>query len=63
MPKNNGLKPGTTAPRSGQYQVIGPRGGKGKEVTAVKGAPLPPTSSKGSTYNLVDPTKNKSGRG
>ena len=56
------IKPGVGAPRSGQYQQIGPRGGKGREITAVKDKPLPPTTQKGSTYNLVDPTKNKSGR-
>ena len=55
------LKPGQKAPASGQYQQIGPKGGKGKEVTTVKGEPLPPTPSTGSTYKLVDPTKNKSG--
>lgn len=38
-----GLKPGRKASRSGQYQQVGPRGGKGKEVTVVKGEPLPPT--------------------
>ena len=63
MDKTSGLKPGQSAPKSGQYQQVGPRGGKGKEVTAVKGEPLPPTPTKGSTYTLVDPTKNKSGRG
>lgn len=63
MSKNNGLKPGQTAPASGQYQQVGPRGGKGPEVTVTKGEPLPPTPAKGTTYNLVDPTKNKSGRG
>lgn len=55
------LKPGQKAPASGQYQQIGPKGGKGKEVTTVKGEPLPPAPTKGSTYKLVDPTKNKSG--
>jgi hypothetical protein len=55
------LKPGQKAPASGQYQQIGPKGGKGKEVTTVKGEPLPPSPTKGSTYKLVDPTKNKSG--
>jgi hypothetical protein len=34
----------------------------GNEVTSVKGEPLPPTPTPGSTYTLVDPTKNKSGR-
>jgi hypothetical protein len=56
------LKPGRTAPRSGQYQQIGPRGGAGKEVTVVRGEPLPPTPKPGMHYTLVDPTKNKSGR-
>ena len=60
--KLSGIRPGVDAPRSGQYQQIGPRGGKGREITAVKDKPLPPTTQKGSTYNLVDPTKNKSGR-
>jgi hypothetical protein len=62
MGKISGLKPGQTAPRSGQYQQIGPRGGKGPEVTSVKGEPLPPPATKGTTYTLVDPTKHKSGR-
>lgn len=63
MEKKKGLKPGEAAPHSGQYQVIGPRGGKGSEITAIKGKPLPPTSTKGATYTFVDATKNKSGRG
>lgn len=63
MAKGNGLKPGDTAPRSGQYQQIGPRGGKGREVTSVKGETLPPTTTPGSTYKLVDASKNKSGQG
>jgi hypothetical protein len=58
-PKN--LKPGQTAPNSGQYQQVGPRGGKGREVTVTKGEPLPPTTQKKSSYTLVDRTKNKSG--
>ena len=55
------LKPGNKAPLSGQYQQIGPKGGKGPEVTVVKGEPLPP-GPKGGSYVVVDPTKNKSGR-
>jgi len=62
MTKNKNMKPGKTAPVSGQYQQIGPRGGASKEVTVVKGEPLPPTPKKGMTYKIVDPTKNKSGR-
>ena len=55
------LKPGTPAPKSGQYREVGPRGGEGKEVTVPKGHNLPPTPKPGMTYKLVDPTKNKSG--
>jgi hypothetical protein len=60
------FKPGETAKRSGQYEVIGPRGGRtGTEITMAKGEtfPPPPDKSKGKTYTLVDPTKNKSGQG
>ena len=61
MSKN--LKPGQETPRSGQYEVIGPRGGNiGREVTSVEGKPLPPTEKPGQTYRLVDPTKHKSGK-
>lgn len=62
MAAKRGFKPGQRAPRSGQYQKIGPRGGKGDEVTSVRGESLPSTQTKGTTYTLVDPTKNKSGR-
>jgi hypothetical protein len=58
-----GLRPSQVAPASGQYQEVGPRGGKGREVTTVKGERLPPSTKSGSTYNFVDPSKNKSGRG
>ena len=60
--QSTGLKTGRVAPLSGQYQQTGPRGGKGKEVTSAKGKPLPPTSKKTVAYNLMDPTKNKSGK-
>lgn len=57
MSKNT-LKPGQSVPRSGQYEVIGPRGGKtGEEITGVKGKTLPPTPKAGSSYKLVDATK------
>ncbi|MGV9786398.1 hypothetical protein [Streptomyces sp. NPDC003435] len=49
------LKPGTPAPKSGQYKVPGSK----TEVTAVKGKPLPPTPKAGQGYKLVDPTKHK----
>ncbi|WP_213996165.1 MULTISPECIES: hypothetical protein [Tepidanaerobacter] len=63
MSKDKGLKPGQKAPKSGQYEVIGPKGGHtGKEITAVKNEPLPPTDKPNQTYDLADPTKNKSGK-
>lgn len=56
----NTLSPGDTPDRSGQYRVVGPRGGdQGREVTAVAGKPLPPTPKPGMGYQLVDPTKHK----
>jgi hypothetical protein len=61
--KTSGIKPGTKAAASGQYRQVGPRGAKGREVTTVKGEPLPPTTKPGSTYKLVDRTHNKSGQG
>lgn len=58
------LKPGSKAPASGQYEVVGPRGGgTGQERTVVRGEPLPPPPSKGQGYRLADRTKNKAGRG
>lgn len=56
----NKLKPGTPAPESGQYEMIGPRGGRtGIERTVVRREPMPPTKSPGQGYRLVDPTKTK----
>lgn len=56
MSKN--LKPGQPAPRSGQYGLVGPRGGDtGKERTVTRGEPLPPTPKPGMGYKLNDPTK------
>ena len=57
------LKSGTPAPASAQYRVIGPRGGDtGKEVTGIKGKPMPPTKA-GGGFAIADRTHNKSGRG
>lgn len=49
------MKPGTIAPRSGQYQNTTTR----REVTVTRGEPMPPTPAKGQSYKLVDPTKHK----
>jgi hypothetical protein len=53
---SRGSKPGTPAPKSGQYK---PTAG-GNEITAIKGKPLPPTPKAGQSWKLVDPTKHKS---
>ncbi|WP_143560180.1 YjzC family protein [Sphingobium sp. IP1] len=54
------FKPGQEAPRSGQYEIIGPRGGHtGSERTVTRGEPMPPTPKSGMSYKLVDPTKHK----
>jgi hypothetical protein len=48
------LAPGTKAPTSGQYEIIGPRGGRtGEERTVIKGEPLPPTPASGQRYRPV----------
>ncbi len=53
-------KPGEKAGDSGQYKVIGPRGGlQDREVTVTKGEPLPPTPKPNMKYRLVDKTKHK----
>lgn len=60
MADENLYKPGELAPKSGQYELTGSRGGsKGVEITSTKGNPLPPTTETGLRYRLVDPTKHK----
>ena len=52
------LKPGQKAPRSGQAEKFGPRGGKlPGEITVVKGKTLPPGDRPGVVYKITDPTK------
>lgn len=56
--KNSGLRPGQIADTSGQYALVGPRGGRtDSERTVVKGEPLPPTPRPNMSYKLVDATK------
>ncbi|MDQ3499752.1 MAG: YjzC family protein [Actinomycetota bacterium] len=57
-------RPGEKAPASGQYEIVGPRGGgTGKERTAIQGKPLPPTPQPRQQYRIADRTRNDSGRG
>jgi hypothetical protein len=52
------FKSGNKVLISGQYEIIGLKGGKtGEEITGVKGKILPPTPKKGQGYILVDKTK------
>lgn len=56
------LKPGETAPVSGLYELLGPRGGHtGKERTVVKGEVLPPPPKPGMTYRIAERAHNTSG--
>jgi hypothetical protein len=51
-------KPGEKADKSGQYPIVGPRGGNtGEERTVTKGEPFPPTPKKGQEYGKPDVTK------
>lgn len=60
---SNRLTPGTKAPASAQYEIVGPRGGRtGEERTVVRGEPLPPTPAAGQTYRIADRTRNNAGR-
>jgi hypothetical protein len=57
------LKPGQPAPRSGEYEIRGERGGHtGKERTVVRGEPLPPTPGAGQGYTISRPAQNGAGR-
>lgn len=56
--KTKSHKSGERVLVSGQYEEIGPRGGRtGKEVTGVKGKTFPPSPKPGMAYKLVDRTK------
>jgi hypothetical protein len=58
------MKPGQPVSRPGQYEEVGPKGGKtGHEVTMPGGHKLPPSSKPGNEFILVDPSKNKEGQG
>lgn len=57
-------KPGTKAPASAQYEIIGQRGGHtGEERTVPRGSQLPPTPKPGQSYVIADRTKNNAGKG
>jgi hypothetical protein len=57
------FRPGKMALGSGQYEVVGPRGGGiGVERTVTRSEPLPPTPEKGQAYALIDSMKHKSGK-
>ena len=61
MPEQQELhKPGTIAKNSGQYGIVGPRGGKtGEERTVTAGEPFPPTPKPGQQYILNDKTRHR----
>jgi hypothetical protein len=54
------LLPGSRAPKSGVYQLVGPRGRSiGTQRTIVHGEPLPPTPEEGQRWRLFDSNKRK----
>ncbi|MBI5960781.1 MAG: hypothetical protein HY866_18725 [Chloroflexi bacterium] len=61
MPDDDLKTPGQKAPESGQYEIVGPRGGDagGQERTVVKGKTLPPTPKPDQKYQIVDKTNTK----
>jgi len=55
------LKPGTPAPHSGIYNMVGPRGGvTGEQVVSTHNKPLPPTEKPGQGYILAKPAHHQS---
>jgi hypothetical protein len=56
-------KPGQIAPISGEFGIVGPRGGDtGKERTAIQGKPLPPTPKPGQGYVVHRAAHNGAGK-
>lgn len=59
-PESGVLEPGSSAPVSGIYQVVGPRGrSAGPQCTVAKGEPLPPTPRPDQGYRLVPSAERK----
>ncbi len=60
MTKEPSYKPGEKVPASGQYPIIGPRGGETEEErTVTRGEPFPPTREPGQRYGKPDLTRHK----
>lgn len=60
MPSKPTYKSGEKAPRSGQYPIVGPKGGDtGAERTIVRGEPFPPVPKSGQGFGKPDVTKTK----
>jgi hypothetical protein len=56
-------RPGESAPVSGEFEIVGPRGGDtGEERIAVRGRPLPPTPRPGQGYVIHRPAHNGAGK-
>jgi hypothetical protein len=61
--QDEGLKPGTECPISGQWAELNANAPRAPqvEITAVQGKPLPATSRRGCRWVLVDATVHKAG--
>jgi hypothetical protein len=56
-------KPGERAPASGEYEIVGPRGGDtGEERTAVRGKVQPPPPKPGQGYLIHRRAHNGAGK-
>jgi hypothetical protein len=61
---SRGLRPGAIAPVSGEYRIVGVRGGRTNvERTVKKGQRLPPTRRTGETYQVARRAHNGWGKG
>lgn len=53
-------KPGSTTPKSGIYDLVGPRGAKtGESVVSEGSKPFPPTDKPGQGFKLDKPSGKK----
>lgn len=60
MTKSYTVKPGQIVKDSGQFIIVGPKGGISKtEVTLIENKPAPPTPKPGSKFVMVDKSKHK----
>jgi len=61
MPIKTSHRPGEYAPRTGRYEIIGPKGARTGNIREIsRGEPLPPTPKPGQRFILIETPKRKS---